>query len=133
MTTFPAKSVRYARQFTKGRKVELQTTSKPIPLWDNYWDGGTKSDYYLLKLETGEYERLPDHPAPWKAEQEPVIPAVGYCIVRLPTFCGKKCDPVFLVYDYGEPSLGPVLLAYLTGDLPWEWVEDKLRDCSLLT
>lgn len=60
------------------------------------WDGGSRSTYYSIHLETKQVEQLP-HSAP--VQFGGIVPVAaryidpGYAIVEAGTFCGKPSTP----------------------------------------
>lgn len=92
----------------KRRKANLVICSS-VTLCDLNWSGGTKSIYYVSKLQSGETKSFEyfGNPAPWNnhREGESVPIPEGFAVIRLGWFCGKDA----LASIYMNPTDARVL------------------------
>lgn len=95
-----------------GRKPVRLRAAESVPLSGTYWDGGSRTSYYVANLGTGEARALPhfDPPQFGGPQKTPIqeIPAdkPGAAIVALSTFCGREMGPTIYVRP---ESLAPLL------------------------
>lgn len=116
-----------------GKKdVKLEVTTSPVQLVSNYWDGGSKSDYYWVDLRTGIVSKLADssygNPAGGTYSSE--TPFVA--LIEAGFFCGKKVMPTVCLFDQGDETLGALLKGWLLGDTPEGIVCDRYRDLGMM-
>jgi hypothetical protein len=93
-----------------GRKFQVRT-AESVTLHDNYWSGGTKSDYMGVNLASGEIHS-PECSEYGNPFVHPDIPTVrlapGLAIVEHSRFCGKDMGIVIHVHP---DNLGKLLPA----------------------
>jgi hypothetical protein len=93
---------RLVKAISKKRKAFLRRQDAVV-LDGTYWDGGSRSDYYLVHIASGQIKELP-HSAPPQfggvTAAKTVAIEPGYAVVEAGTFCGKPATPtVFLRHD----------------------------------
>ena len=94
----------------KGRKIKVETVHE-ICLMNRYWDGGSRSQYRAVNLDTHEVggpqiAGFRDPPQFGGLSQDPTIPVpVGFAIVEHCIFCGKD---VGCTVSVGSPPALPV-------------------------
>jgi hypothetical protein len=95
----------------KGRKIKVIEVSE-VTLSDRFWDGGTRSEWTAVNLETG--ERAPPRIAGFKdppnfggPARDPVVPLPqGFAIVENAIFCGKAMGlTVYLPLPVALPAV----------------------------
>jgi len=76
-----------------GREARIRPdlTSEPFRFSGNYWSGGTRHEYTVVDVATGERVSLPSNGF-HQPDGESVIPQ-GYVVVEHGTFCGKRMVP----------------------------------------
>lgn len=83
----------------KGRKFYVDTLEKPRRL-SSYWDGGSRDEYRVVCLQTGNVT-YPPTVYPFGGENNPDYqPQAGFALVEHSVFCGK--DSGCTVYLHPE-------------------------------
>lgn len=85
------------RLVSKKRKAMVAPRTDKVSLSGTFWDSGSRSDYYLVNLETMRAQPLAGV-APMQfggPKDDPVHPLLpGFAIVQAGTFCGRPATPV---------------------------------------
>lgn len=72
----------------RGRKFKISPFDGEFTFSNNYWSGGTKSDYVILELATRKRANVPGINPLRESEFATLVPE-GFCIVEHSRFCGK--------------------------------------------
>ena len=88
------------RQFSKKHKAFLRRQTA-VALDGTCWDGGSRSVYYLVHIDSRHAEALPSSVPP-QFGGPTVVPTKaiqpGYAIVEAGTFCGKPATPTVYLH-----------------------------------
>ena len=91
---------------SKKRKAFLAAPTTEVRMSGTYWDGGSRSNYFLVNLATKEVKPLAGV-APVQFGGPCVDPVqhlqVGYAVIEAGTFCGKPATPT--VYLHPEQQM----------------------------
>ena len=81
---------------SKKRKAMVARPTTTVALSGTYWDGGSRSDYFLVDLNTMQVKALSHH-APIQfggPKEDPVVNLEPHqAVVCAGTFCGKPATP----------------------------------------
>jgi len=106
--TVTKKDVKIASLFPSYRKRKVVLyEGNSVSLTGLNWDGGSRSDYTLVDLNTRATVTIGDHMSPpWnnKDEGRKFDLKPGQAIVRTGTFCGKQAT-MFITHFPGEEKL----------------------------
>lgn len=102
--TVPAKEVKWLTScaFSSKKRETRIVVTETVTFQNTFWDGGSKSEYRAVKLESGETAILDVGSSPWTAiaEGKTVTLEPGFAIVEHSVFCGKEV----LLTVYLHPS-----------------------------
>lgn len=83
------------RPFSKKHKA-IVYRQDAVALDGTFWDGGSRSDYHLVEIATGNIEALPrSDPPQFGGVQAVVTKSIpsGFVVIRSGVFCGKPSTP----------------------------------------
>lgn len=83
------------RPFSKKHKA-IVYRQDAVALDGTFWDGGSRSDYHLVEIATGNIEALPrSDPPQFGGVKAAVTRAIepGFAVIRSGVFCGKPSTP----------------------------------------
>lgn len=90
---------------SKKRKAILARPTEQVALSGTYWDGGSRSDYFLVDLRTMQARPL-QHVSPVQfggPRQDPVVNLEPHhAVVEAGTFCGKPATPTVYFHPLRE-------------------------------
>lgn len=99
MITIPLKEhpalAKLVRPFSKKHKAFL-CRQDAVVLDGTFWDGGSRSDYHLVEIATGQIQALPrSDPPQFGGVKAAVTRAIepGFAVIRSGVFCGKPSTP----------------------------------------
>ena len=91
-----------------GRKFRI-TDHEEVSLHNMQWDGGSRSTYTVVNLDTGETKPVTD-PRPWPenmSSAKAVTIEHNWCVVEHAIFCGKDSGLTFHVHPDNMAKLLP--------------------------
>lgn len=107
---------------TKKRSVAL-TFSNSVTLSGGYWSGGSRTEYWLIDLATGQVKAVqyPTDPAEYGGGDAPEVEVpAGHAIAEGGTFCGKPSTVcLHLRHEEFERGTPPGVVA--------DWMEEHRR------
>ena len=91
---------------SKKRKAILAKPKTAVPISGTYWDGGSRSDWFLINLASMKavplaHQNPPQFGGPKEDPIQPLEP--GYALICAGVFCGKPATPV--VYFHPEEQM----------------------------
>ena len=94
---------------SKKRKAILARPTDKVTMGGTYWDGGSRSDYFLVDLKAMQARPLP-HVSPPQfggPKEDPVINLEPHqAVVEAGIFCGKPSTPtIYLHPAWGQDSI----------------------------
>jgi hypothetical protein len=98
---------RHLRGNYAGRKFNLKPASEVIiPADANTWGGGSKENWYAIRLADGAAVTLGSTDAPWSEgrKDKTVILSPGIAVVVRSIFCGKDMGLTFYVHADNLPK-----------------------------
>lgn len=91
----------------RGRKYKAETrTVVTIPATAGLWDGGSRTEYFVVRMEDGAahrdsmHDRYLDGRRDIRVDLQP-----GFCVVTHSIFCGKDCGLTVYVHPENMPKL----------------------------
>ncbi len=90
---------------SKKRKAIIARPCTEVRISNSYWDGGSRSDYFLVDVKHMTYRNIPGvSPMQYGGPKEdPVVKLEpGFAVVEAGTFCGKPATPT--IYIYHDPE-----------------------------
>ncbi len=116
------------RNMTKKHKVAVETVEDGVVvLTGTQWEGGSKSNYGLVKLATGERRATPA--SGWMEKSASVTIEPGWVVVETGMFCGKPATMTIHCRPADALALLGISTA-LAADAPLGIVADWLLDCG---
>lgn len=83
------------KSLTNSRKRQFSLGTRTTVCTDSYWDGGSKSDYTVINLDTGRWLTPPAGQYPWTTRNDYTLQP-GDVVVETGMFCGKAAAPHFM-------------------------------------
>jgi hypothetical protein len=91
----------------RGRKYKTEArTSVTIPMDAGLWSGGSRTEYFIVRMEDGALHRPPMQDRYMDGRKDiPVQLEPGFCVVVHSIFCGKDCGLTVYVHPDNLPKL----------------------------
>ena len=89
---------------SKKRKAILARPTTEVRISGSYWDGGSRSDYFLVNIATKEVVPIPGvSPMQFGGPKEDPVQHLqpGFAIIEAGTFCGKPSTPTVYLHPEG--------------------------------
>lgn len=88
---------RLVRLVSRKQKAFLARPTNQVSLSNTYWDGGSRSVYFLVHVDSGKVDCLPAvAPAQFGGPKQDPVQALspGYAVIDAGVFCGQPATPV---------------------------------------
>ena len=92
---------------SKKRKAIVSRPTTEVSITGSYWDGGSRSDYFLIHIESKTVTPIAGvAPVQFGGPKEDPVQKIepGYAVVCAGTFCGKPATPT--VYLRPDSTVG---------------------------
>jgi hypothetical protein len=89
---------------SKKRKAILAKPTTEVRISNSYWDGGSRSDYFLVHIASKTVTPIAGvSPMQFGGPKEDPIQKIepGYAVVEAGTFCGKPSTPTVYLHPEG--------------------------------